>query len=78
MNTKRLEQVPIEKLVPYARNARTHNKEQITQLRASLREFGFVSPAVMIKITISLSVTAECKLREMKDTKLSLAFLRRI
>jgi DNA modification methylase len=47
MNTKRLEQVPIEKLVPYARNARTHNKEQIAQLRASLREFGFVSPAVI-------------------------------
>ena len=47
MNTKRLEQVPIDKLVPYARNARTHSKEQIAQLRASLREFGFVSPAVI-------------------------------
>jgi hypothetical protein len=29
------------------RNARTHSKEQIAQLRASLREFGFVSPAVI-------------------------------
>jgi DNA modification methylase len=47
MNTKKLEQVPIDKLVPYARNARTHSKEQIAQLRASLREFGFVSPAVI-------------------------------
>ena len=47
MNTVKLEQVPIEKLVPYARNARTHSKEQIAQLRASLREFGFVSPAVI-------------------------------
>lgn len=47
MNTQRLEQVPIDKLVPYARNARTHSKEQIAQLRASLREFGFVSPAVI-------------------------------
>jgi DNA modification methylase len=42
-----LEQVPIDKLVPYDRNARTHSKEQIAQLRASLREFGFVSPAVI-------------------------------
>ena len=42
-----MEQVPIDKLVPYARNARTHSKEQIAQLRASLREFGFVSPAVI-------------------------------
>ena len=47
MNTQKLEQVPIDKLVPYARNARTHSKEQIAQLRASLREFGFVSPAVI-------------------------------
>ena len=42
-----MEQVPIDKLVPYDRNARTHSKEQIAQLRASLREFGFVSPAVI-------------------------------
>lgn len=47
MNTQRLEQVQIDKLVPYARNARTHSKEQIAQLRSSLREFGFVSPAVI-------------------------------
>lgn len=47
MNTERFEQVPIDRLVPYARNARTHSKEQIAQLRASLREFGFVSPAVI-------------------------------
>ena len=47
MDTVKLEQVPIEKLVPYARNARTHSKEQIAQLRASLREFGFVAPAVI-------------------------------
>ena len=47
MDTVKFEQVPIEKLVPYARNARTHSKEQIAQLRSSLREFGFVSPAVI-------------------------------
>lgn len=47
MDTTKFEQVPIDKLVPYARNARTHSKEQIAQLRASLREFGFVSPAVI-------------------------------
>ena len=47
MDTVKLEQVPIDKLVPYARNARTHSKEQIAQLRPSLREFGFVSPAVI-------------------------------
>ena len=39
----------IDKLVPYARNARTHSKEQILQLRASLREFGFVNPVIVDK-----------------------------
>ncbi|GHU35945.1 methyltransferase [Clostridia bacterium] len=43
-STERFEQVPIDKLIPYSRNARTHSKEQILQLRSSLREFGFVNP----------------------------------
>ena len=46
-NTERFEKVPVDKLVPYARNARTHSKEQILQIRASLREFGFVTPVVV-------------------------------
>ncbi|MCL2357007.1 MAG: hypothetical protein FWC70_07605 [Defluviitaleaceae bacterium] len=33
--TERLERVSIEKLIPYARNARTHSDEQILQLRAT-------------------------------------------
>ena len=48
-STERLEKVDIDKLVPYARNARTHSKEQILQLRASLREFGFVNPVIVDK-----------------------------
>lgn len=36
-------------MVPYVRNARTHSKEQILQLRASLREFGFVNPIIVDK-----------------------------
>ena len=41
--------VDINKLVPYANNARTHNKEQILKLRSSLREFGFVNPVIIDK-----------------------------
>lgn len=48
-STERFEKVSIDKLIPYARNARTHNKEQIAQLRASLREFGFISPVIVDK-----------------------------
>lgn len=47
--TERFEKVNIDKLVPYARNARTHSKEQVLQLRASLREFGFVNPIIVDK-----------------------------
>ena len=49
ITTERFEKVNIDRLVPYARNARTHSKEQILQLRASLREFGFVNPVIVDK-----------------------------
>ncbi len=39
----------IRDLVPYARNARTHSDEQIAQIAASIREFGFLSPIVISK-----------------------------
>ena len=48
-STSRFEQVPIDSLIPYARNSRTHSKEQILQLRSSLREFGFVNPVIVDK-----------------------------
>ena len=37
----------IDKVIPYARNARTHSKEQIAQIAASIKEFGFLSPIVV-------------------------------
>lgn len=37
----------IEELVPYARNARTHSPEQIAQIAASIKEFGFITPVVI-------------------------------
>lgn len=38
---------PVSVLIPYVRNAREHSEEQILQLRASLREFGFVAPLLI-------------------------------
>jgi DNA modification methylase len=35
---------PLDKLIPYARNARTHSDAQVAQIAASIREFGFVNP----------------------------------
>lgn len=40
--TSEMQMVAIDKLVPYANNARTHSPEQISKLRSSLREFGFI------------------------------------
>lgn len=37
----------IEALKPYERNAKKHGARQIEQLRASLREFGFVAPILI-------------------------------
>ena len=44
---QKFETVEIGRLVPYVNNARTHSTEQINQLRASLREFGFVNPILV-------------------------------
>jgi DNA modification methylase len=39
-----IERWPIDKLVPYVRNARTHSEEQVAQIAASIVEFGFTNP----------------------------------
>src|SRR5687767_11425334 len=40
----RVERWPIERLIPYARNARTHSPAQVAQIAASIRAFGFTNP----------------------------------
>ena len=45
--TTEMQLVSINKLVPYVNNARTHSPEQITKLRSSLREFGFINPVII-------------------------------
>ena len=38
---------PVSELKPYEHNARTHSPEQINQLAASIREFGFTNPVLI-------------------------------
>jgi len=45
--TTEMQMTPIDLLVPYANNARTHSADQIMKLRSSLREFGFVNPILI-------------------------------
>jgi DNA modification methylase len=44
-----IEQVSIEKLIPYVNNSRTHSEEQVAQIAASIREFGFNNPVLIDK-----------------------------
>ena len=46
---QQIERVPLEALVPYARNSRTHSEAQVAQIAASIREFGFTNPVLMDK-----------------------------
>lgn len=37
----------IDKLIPYARNARTHSDEQVAQIAASIKEWGWTTPVLV-------------------------------
>jgi len=37
----------LDRLVPYARNARTHSEAQLAEIAGSIREFGFVNPVLI-------------------------------
>ena len=42
-----IEHWPLDKLIPYARNPRTHSDAQVAQIAASIAEFGFVNPVLV-------------------------------
>ena len=44
---QRIELWPVERLVPYENNARTHSAEQLAQIQSSIREFGFTAPILV-------------------------------
>ena len=44
---RRYENVPIDKLIPYKNNARTHNEKQIEKVANSIKEFGFLNPILI-------------------------------
>ena len=46
-NKPRIEALPVTSLVPYAKNSRTHSDEQVAQVAASIKEFGFTNPILV-------------------------------
>ena len=47
MKSPTVEMRPVESLIPYARNARTHSDDQVVQIASSIREFGFTNPILI-------------------------------
>src|SRR5947199_3384234 len=43
----KVERWPIERLIPYARNARTHSPAQVDQIAASIKEWGWTNPVLV-------------------------------
>src|SRR3954464_11815910 len=42
-----VERWPLDRLIPHARNARTHSEAQVAQIAGSIAEFGFVNPVLV-------------------------------
>lgn len=42
-----VEQRPVDELIPYARNARTHSDRQVAEIAASIRAFGWTNPILV-------------------------------
>jgi ParB-like chromosome segregation protein Spo0J len=42
-----IKEQPTDRLIPYVNNARTHSEEQVSQIAASIREFGFNNPVLV-------------------------------
>jgi len=43
----KIEQRKVEELIPYVNNARTHSDEQVAQIAASIKEFGWTNPLLV-------------------------------
>ena len=46
-NIMDVKNIPIKEIVPYARNAKKHDKRQIDNVAESIRQYGFVQPVVI-------------------------------
>ena len=47
LKSMQVEVWPVNRLIPYARNARTHSDEQVAQVAASMRQFGWTNPILV-------------------------------
>jgi ParB-like chromosome segregation protein Spo0J len=43
----KIQEIAVDKLIPYAKNSRTHSDQQVAQIAASIKEFGFRNPILV-------------------------------
>jgi hypothetical protein len=67
----KITQKKVAELIPYVNNSRTHSDEQVAQIAASIKEFGFTNP-VLISDTydITPSQTEQPKILEAVNIEL--------
>lgn len=44
---EKIEEIEVEKLIPYANNAKIHGRKQLEKIKDSIREFGFLTPCLI-------------------------------
>jgi len=54
----RVESIPLDRVLPYAENTRTHSAQQVAQIAASIAEFGFVNPVLVDAEGVLIPATA--------------------
>ena len=45
----------VKDLIPYAKNSRTHNENQVNQIASSIKEFGFTNPILIDKDNVIIA-----------------------
>ena len=76
MEAELIEQIPTATLIPYARNSRTHSDEQVAQIMASIREFGFTN-AVLID-EADMIIAGHCRVMAASRMELATVPCRRL
>ena len=73
---QKIEFLEINKLIPYARNSRTHTDSQIAAIAASIKEFGWTNPVLIDEENMILAgharILAEKLLREIEKNGIKL------
>jgi DNA modification methylase len=64
----KVEYFPVDEVVGYARNSRLHSDEQVTQVAASIREFGFTNP-ILLRPDKTI-IAGHCRLSAAKKLKM--------